>query len=515
MLDVSNHVNPLIDKVKLTPEDDPSDFYYEPDSLFERPLIVRGTRKQVVPYPAIHKMQELTVSALDSVMETLRATEDFETVYLQSVSKLQPVAIKEEGFFLQVDVATVDIPETRNLFIPFDGSTVGFKRLSTLLGIPYAFSKKNPGHLNEINFSTWKDKICEEKHRELPICLILARKQIVSVEHEGSFYECNVVMTILSTPSAKKADGSNSLIKTDISFQVPILHKILPILVETVRGAIPDSALKLHSIGFGFDGSNRGDHYVKFLLDSPALRFEVEDDSYIPTLCIRSNFTGEDKKGIGRIFVSISLMKLLCQNGAMIPIPEEHLKEIRDNFVNKMLRVNSITADNPDFSKYVLKYSKQFKKKFTDFGCGLTLHEFLTSFQTSDFMSVLKIFLDCKDTVIPQTLQGLKTPFKSVPDEDFVDAVETLGNKHGVKPAVSKAVILEYLAGKQDGLTLFPDSYSVVNYMTYFAQSLDAKTQIEHEKKVIAFGSELVSALVHKTQYKKEALGRYLSMLRD
>lgn len=506
---------PVVEKIKFTKEDDLSEFHYEDNVLFDRPLVVRGTKKQYIPYPSINRMQTLDEGTLPTIIASFKQVEDFDSVYLQSISNLNPISIKDEGFFFKVKVELTDRTEEKNLFVPFDKSTVAFKRLSTMLGIPYKFSLKNPGHLNEKNFGTWKDRICEEKHKDIPVCVIYSKSRTLEVTHESQIYTCNVVMTLLPVGTIKKADGSVSLIKKDISDQIPILHKILPTFVDGIKQELPGTKVILHSVATGYNGDNRGDHFAKFLLESPDMKWKIGEDEYMPTISLRSNFTGDDKKGMGETTIALSLIKLTCSNGAMITLPEEHLVGIRDQFVNKLLELNRIGKDHKDYQKHYLKYSKRFKKKFADFSCSISLHDLLTNFKNSDFISLLRVFMSCKDTVVQKSFEELKVPLGEIRDEDFVEVVETLSKRYKFKPDLTKAVILEYLASKQDCVVSFKDAYSIVNYITYLAQAYNSKVQSEIERKVVAFGLALTGALVHKAHYRIETLARYQGMIRQ
>lgn len=507
--------SPTVEKIKFTKEDDISEFYYEEDVLFDRPMVVRGTKKQYVPYPTIKKIQTLDDGTLKEVVDTLSKVEDFDSVYLASVSNLNPIAIKEEGFFFQVKEELINRTEERNLFVPFDESTAAFKRLSGMLNIPYNFSKKNPGHLNEQNFSIWKDKICEEKHKNIPVCVIYSKVRKADVTHNGNTYSCNVVMTLLPVRTIKKADGTVSLIKKEVSDQVPILHKMIPAFSEGVKQELPNANIVLHSVAYGFNGENKGEHFVKFLLDSPDMKWKVGEDNYVPTFSLRSTFTGDDKKNIGMVHISLSLMKLACANGLMVALPEEHLQAIRDSFVNKLMDINKIGKEHKDYQKYFLKYNKQFKKKFTDFGCTISLHDLLTNFKNSDFMSLLKVFLTCKDTTVQKSFEELKVPFGDIREEDFVEVVETLGKKNKLPNKVISAVILEYLSSKRDGIMNFQDAYSITQYISFLGQAYSSKIQSEIERNVVRFGIGMVGALVHKAHFRQEALSRYRGMLKN
>jgi hypothetical protein len=102
---------------------------------------------------------------------------------------------------------------------------------------------------------------------------------------------------------------------------------------------------------------------------------------------------------------------------------------------------------------------------------------------------------------------------QNIRDEDFVEVVETFSKKNKFKPEMHKAVILEYLAGKRDGIDVFPNAYALVNYMTYLSQAYNSKIQQDIESKAVSFGKDIVSALVHKAQYRQETLSRYQEML--
>jgi hypothetical protein len=507
---------PVVEKIKFTKEDDLTEFQYEEDVIFDRPLVVRGTKKQFVPFPAINKMQVLSEDSLETIMNSLKQSEDFGSIYLSSISNLVPVAVEDKGFWVSVAEENTDTTNYLELFIPFDETTIAFKRLSTLLKIPYSFSKKNPGSLNEENFVLWKDRICEASRKDMPICIIYHKTntiEVPTVNPELPVVTCNIVMTIIPVASVKKADGGSSLIKKEIADQVPILHTLIPSVVNGLKKEIPGAKIILHSIATGYDGSNRGDHYVKFLVDSPELKWVVGNDEFMPTIALRSNFTGEDKKGIGHVSISLSLMKLACANGLMVEIPEQHMQNIRDNFVNRLLQLNNVTPQHPQYSKYLLKYSKQFKRKFSNFSCNMPLNEARTNFENSDFLTLMKVFLSCKDTIIEPALAELKTPMQNIRDEDFVEVVETFSKKNKFKPEMHKAVILEYLAGKRDGIDVFPNAYALVNYMTYLSQAYNSKIQQDIESKAVSFGKDIVSALVHKAQYRQETLSRYQEML--
>lgn len=512
---MSNLFTPPIEKIKFTKEDSMEDFHYESDVFFDRPLVIRGTKKQYVPYPDIKKMQTLEEGTLETIVQEFERQEAFEVIYLRSISALNPIAIKSEGFFFQVTEELADSTKEHFLFVPFDESTVAFKRLSAILGIPYAFSKKNPGSLNEINFSTWKDRICEEKGRDLPVCIVSHKTQLVNILHEGASHYCQTVYTFLPISSIKKADGSLSLIKKKLSDQIPVLHKLLPAFVEGIQKEFPNVKTILHSVATGFTGGNKGDHYVKILLDSPDLKWDVGGDEFQPTISLRSNFTGEDKNTLGSAFLSVSLMKLTCQNGMMIPLPEENLQTIRDTFVDRLMSMNKIEKDHKDYQKYFLKYSKKFKKKFADFGCMVSLHDIQTNFQGSDFCTLLKVFLSCKDNLVEKSLEDLKVPLGEIKDEDFVEVVESLSKEYKLPSQITKGVILEFLASKQDGIISFPDAYSLVQYVSYMAQAYNSRIQANIERTVISMGLAVTAALVHKAHFRTEAISRYQGMIKQ
>lgn len=509
---------PSVDKVKIDIETDLTEFHYEDGQLFTQPIVVRGTRKQFIPAPLLRKMQDLNESNTPEILANLQTIEDFDFLYLASISEMNLIAIQEKGFLFQVVQ-----DKTFNLFIPFDGGdykTVSFKRLSKLLDIPYAFSKKNPYNINQVNFEFWKNKISETLKKPLAICVVFKKSSEIPLLHEMKEISANLVMTLLNVSSAKQADGSHSCIKKDLQSQVPLLHKAIPAFTDLVKSKLPEAKVILHSCEFGFENQkgSKNDHFAKFLIDHPSMKFKItrdnKEEEYMPTISLRTNFDGSSKT-YGYYETSISLMRLVCQNGMMVSLPDEYMQNLQEGFVNSLLAVNDIDPDSKSYEKMKTKYKVKFQKICKGTVSSVNFHEFLNALDKSNFAGILDAFIATgKSGKLLESFKDLEVPIVSVLDEDFVEAVENLSRIHKLPPAITKGIILEYLSSKEDGVISFKDAYSIVQYVSFIGQAFNVRVQQNLERNVVKFGIALTAALVKKNNDKMERLSKYRSMLK-
>lgn len=511
---------PIVDKVKINPEEmDPTEFHYDAEELFTKPLLVRGTKKQFVPNPSIKKMSVLDETTTEQVLNTLKHIEEMEHIYLASIADLNLTLLPEQGFLFPYKGPN---NETFNLFIPFETeafNTVSFKRLSNLLDIPYKFSQKNPSNLNFTNFDYWREKICDEKKKNIPICIVFSKDKKADVTIEGVETPCHLVYTLFQTSSVTNVDGSAGSLLRTLDTQIPVLHKMTPVFMNTMKKILPNSKYILHSCEFGFEQTkkSKGDHFLKFIVDDPSLKIKIKngekEEEFLPTISLRSNFTGETKD-FGYVNVSLQMLRLVCSNGLMLPIPESYLQSMQDAFVQRLASVNKIDPSSKGYVKTLEKYKMKFKKLFSGTVCKIPLPEFMSSFETSSFIDLFKAFLSSLSSgeLLKET-EELQVKLANVLDEDFVEAVEKTAKATKIPGSVSKAVILEYLAQKESSEIIFQNAQSIVNYVSYIGQSFPVRVQQTLEQNVVKFGKGLVTSLIHKKNDKMERLSKYTAML--
>ncbi|MFA5071273.1 MAG: hypothetical protein WC511_02770 [Candidatus Pacearchaeota archaeon] len=504
-----------VSKVKIEKDMEPSEFYYEDSHIFDRPLVVRGTKMQFVPSGLVKIMSELKEENTQEILSMLQKVENFEVHYLTSIAEMNLVAIQEKGFLFTVG----DKP----MFVSFDVgefTTFSFKRLSKLLNIPYTFSKKNPYDINQVNFEFWKNKIQETLKKPLAVCLVVQKDATVELEHNNEKVVAHLVMTILKTKSAKQADGSRAAIKKDLESQVPLLHKALPVLLTSVQSKIPTAKLLLHSIEFGFENkdNSKGDHSIKILLKSPEYSLKIPsadgiEDEYIPVLRLSTNFEGSSKF-FGYYEVSVSLMRMVCQNGLMAPIPEEFLVNLQESYVKSLVDINGDDQSKKSFAKKVEKYKIQFKKLFKGGAIKVCFSEFLNGLDKSNFLELLSAFMKAIESgKLSESFLDLGMPFGNILEEDFVDVVEKVGRKNKIPGKIIKAVILEFLSQRDDGEVSFLNAAGIVQFVSYLAQSGNSMTQNIIEQNVVKFGLGITSLLVKKQTDKIDKLEYYNRIL--
>lgn len=494
-------------------------FVYDANQNLSQPVIIRGTNRIFRSAPGLNIEDKPSVSKLDELIEKTREID----THLR-LQRLPSVAA------IKIDIVTPEVitfrVEGRDDTFYFETpiakkNPLAFKRFSSFLAIPYAFSKKNPTFLNKVNFDYYLRTALVTQQNPLPIDLVYDADpneiSYIPTTPEGEQVDgaevkkvqAYRVSNVLKAPRARGRSKDDTPVETPpIATRIPFFSDILAGVKNQLTEFAPEIEPQLQAYSLGYDDTNKGRHFARITFDSPATNFDLFGEKYQLGLNVETDFSG-DSKDFGNVGISFILFRQICSNGMMAAWDTSDQAKMRDTYVLEQLQAAGFEmADAQDGgSEDALDIRRQSEARFhVIFGAGgltIPVAQANAGLDTSNFTLGLKFFLESK-TLQEARLQALKNQFQEIEEEDFIRAI------HGVQdafklasPELVKYFIIEYLAGEVTGKQQFRTPFDVVNFFTLLGRSYDTAVVADIERKAIGFAMELY-ARVNQTKAEKE-----------
>ena len=495
------------------------DFQYDLQQNLSQPVIIRGTNRIFRSAPGLNIEDKPSKESLDTLIERAREVD----THLR-LQRLPSVAA------IKIDIVTPDVitfkVEGRDDIFYFETpiskkNPLAFKRFSSFLQIPYAFSKKNPTFLNKVNFDYYLRNATVTQQKPTAIDLVYdAEPNEISYlpttaegqEVEGSEVQkvqAYRVSNVLKAPRARGRSKDDEPVETPpIATRIPFFSDILAGVKNQLHEFAPEIDPQLQAYSLGYDDSNKGRHFARIVFDSPATNFDLFGEKYQLGLNVETDFSG-DSKDFGNVGISFILFRQICSNGMMAAWDSADQARMRETYVTEQLQAAGFTIEDAqdggvEEAVDIRRQSEaRFHVIFGERGIQIPVAQANAGLDTSNFTLGLRFFLESK-TLQEARLQALKNEFAAIEEEDFIRAI------HGVQdsfklasPELVKYFVLEYLAGEVTGKQQFKSPFDVVNFFTLLGRAYDTAVVADIERKAIGFAMELYSR-VNQTKAEKE-----------
>jgi len=503
-----------MEKANLS-EDDRRDLLYKDSIGFGTPVIIRGTNRQLVPFQDMVSFENPSEKKLTALADACSGVDMSLTMTtIDNISELEIKSITDTTMVLYHE-------KTENHFfldMPQLEESLPLKKFSTLLGIPYSFSKKNPAFLNRLNLEYWSKALTEAEGKQIPVDIVHI-KEMATMENpeddiENPLTKGYMIVNLLKAVTIARGRGNTEVVRSTLPERVPLWSNILRNVDAEVKKYDNECAAKLQSYSVGYKGSNKGRHFARLLLDSPESEITIGKDVFQLCLNLESDFSGQHKD-FGKTNIDFGLFRQTCSNGMGVVWNEEQKEQIKGEYVANYLKAQGVTEGDEAYDKIVAEASSKFKLMFSKTGMQIPNGFANSLMEGSQMQQLIKIFFEAKD-YIKGKIEELNVRFpEAMLESEFVETAHDAAQHLKVSPEVTKFFILEFIAGNMAKEQKFKTPMDCLNFLTYICRAYDTKIQMQVEKQAYTFATMLAAALVHQSNIKKKTYMSYLAQVKE
>jgi hypothetical protein len=367
-----------------------------------------------------------------------------------------------------------------------NGVSMPFKTFSSCLTVPVSFSKRNPGDLNEINFKYYQDK---DSDVLVPIKIIHDKEQKLFEFKDKSGIARHVSAHRIETLIKGKVKDLTETM--DIRNEIPLLHKILNNVRKEIYSINPEIEIKLHSYLLGYDGFNKGRHFIRLVLDNQEYIEISNDEMYQFGLDIETDFSGNNKDA-GTVFIMPTLFRVVGETAFNIPFDKDIFLNTMDAYAKDKLCKDNIGVENEVYEKKLDYYIEEFTSRF-DAGCAyIRVQEINYDLSRMGFKTYLNNWINLEQNIVNLRYRLAKTKenlsevrrTKNQFITDILLASKKLDFK--AKEAI-KYIILEYVAGIVSDEQVFEDYLDIIHFLNMIGLAYTTDIQREINQKVFQF----------------------------
>jgi hypothetical protein len=306
--------------------------------------------------------------------------------------------------------------------------------------------------------------------------------------------DAHELRNLLPAPRARGRQSSVDTNTPPLSARVPLLSSILEGVVKQIKSVNSGVEPLLQSHSLGFDGSNKGRHFVRMLFDHPDLTFKDATGSEVKlALTLDTDFSG-DAKDFGQVRATFGLFRQICSNGMAVQWSDADRAAMCAQYVQAELgRLGFGPSYTSDGAKKVRQDAEAtFYAIFDSGGLKVPVAVANANLDTVTFTLGLKYFLE-QQGQLQKLLDQLKTPLPAAQsDEDFCQAARQAAIKTGLRsPELLKFFIVEWLTGQMASAQNFKTVGNVVNFLTFLARSYPPEVIVDVERKAQTFALNL------------------------
>lgn len=490
------------------------DYYYENDSPFNNPLLVRGTNKQLTPYANMMSFGENESCSVNDLARMCKNVDDnLRILTVDNISNISITHINDTYMILECNDETYVISTVK----PEKQENVAFKAWSETLKVPYAYSKKNPGFLNEANFQYWKEFLTSAQDTQIPVDIVFMKEPVdITLQGEEDVLDevikAHLVVNILKSNVIYERKGVITEIEhPQIEEKVPLLSRILSNIESQIKETHSIVEVQAQQYSLGYTGINKGRHYVRLVLNNTGADFEVDGDTFVPAITIESDFTGKSKD-FGYVLLNFSLLRQVCSNGLVVSWNEKQKENLKDAFIVNYCDNRGITKGSEFFVDTVEEAASKFNILFSNNGIRIPVNVANSTFSKSLFNQVFDFFLKSLKPLEDSLSELSDVEFDEdiIDEKEFVSTVHNLSSSMQIPAEVVKNFIIEYIVGTmQYKDQIFTTPMDIVNYLTFVCRAFDSSIQLDVEKKAYAFAYALMQIFIYNKKHENSVYEDY------
>lgn len=360
-----------------------------------------------------------------------------------------------------------------------------FKTFSSCLTVPVSFSKRNPGDLNEINFKYYQDT---DSDVLVPIKIIYNNeiKEFDFQDKNGN--DRHVLAYKIETLIKGRTKDLTETV--DIRNEIPLLHKILNNVKEEIYVVDPEVDIKLHSYILGYDGFNKGRHFVRLVIDNKK-SIGINDEMYQFGLDIETDFSGNNKDA-GTVFIMPTLFRVVGETAFNIQLDSDVFLNMMNAYTEGKMSEDGIYPEDESYDTKLNYYIEEFTSRF-DEGCAyLRVKEINRTLSIGGFRKYLNSWINESENInhlryrMSKTKENLSELRRN--DNQFITDIILASKKIDFKAKEAiKYIILEYVAGVVSGEQIFEDYLDIVHFLNMIGLAYTTDIQRDINQKVFQF----------------------------
>jgi len=491
-----------VDEVRKFALSNRPDHLYSDQRDLTEPLVVLGTRKTLVAHPGVE-----TPANIDPQQEVegWNAARAFEQSLTQTRTKLRDLtltAVTETHVILRV--ADPEIYLTLRCPDPLTDPPE-LSAFVALIGIPYAYAKKNPGTLNHANIHYHLTVAAKTTDPEDEVLLIhRTNPEHHAVTEPGSTISRQVtalpIFTFITAGKRHPLAGGASA-TTELAAPTKIHEQITAICAEQ---GLPAT---LVSRARGYDGSHKGTHTMRYALGGEHATAEIAGDTYQLGLDVIAKALRKDTTDGGdQVAVRFILYRLVCANGMTMELPAGETATLADAAAEAAAQRLPPGSAEEDRAAARARAAVQFHILTSPDGMKVPVAMANDAMRDTPLGALLPHLVTLLPSIATHTEEQLTVPLDTDTDE-LVSTIEALGKANKVPGDILKWALCQLVASADAGEPTFRTPLDVLNFVTLTARAYDAATAVRTEAAATAMAYALAAATMEGA--KVPAAARY------
>jgi hypothetical protein len=470
-----------IEKVKLKDPNNRVKYFYKNTLKFDGPIIIRGTKKQLLPYKNLISFEEEEYLGIQEFIQSITQIES--SLRLENINNLSELEI----FYLNdkyIILKKVGIDKFFAISTETSTENPVFEKWSKLLRIPYTYSKKNPAFLNNMNFSYWKDNLNDVKSIMNSIDIIYINDPIqILFEDKDQTIQAHLILNILQSEIIKMEDGRMEAVSSKIEDRIPLLGCIIPCIIHNIENLFPDNKVEIQEYSLGYLGDNMGRHYIKLIINQ---FIEYETESYKPSIIIDVDFIGKNKD-FGNINILFGLTCVENHQNIIFNFDER----IRDSLGEFILE---------EYTKDKVSLEMRFNQILLNKGLSFSIEELQNELLNEEgriLTKTIEYYLKSIN-IFKLGLSDLNTSLGNSDSDIFISIAYDIFHKIKFPKDIFKYFMIEYLVGEEDiQEQIFKVFKDMLDFILLLSKAYPSKIRIEIERKVFYLVKGITDILIH------------------
>lgn len=463
---------------------------YSPHIDFSEGVAVRGSSRIIRENPLIASQGHET--NLVTLNHAANQEDDLRLFVFGKVDQIKLVQVLSDRIlFASIPVEEGAQPIYFYFPMPIENESAPLKALTRVLGVPYAFTVKNPGYLNLANFSYYHEQARSAISKASPdIIALYDLKQTMTFTIEAQQPESldapytppqNVTAHYVHTLYVEKTRldvGENPAY-----MRAPLMASFIADFIEHPEIARMMPNLRVCAADLSWSKHNKGRQMYRVTLDSHPL--VIEEEVYYPGILVESSLLGVGSRDFGDTTVSLQLFRVVCANGMTVVLPAEQTQDILQSA-----------------RRALDEHERDLLEDYTMSTEGITLNNrvFNSKAGLSVVVKLVHSLLELSDVLCSELRRMHDEKFLRHDPEAFVKEFRQLASEMKLPGALMKNFLTEYVADVVSGDSTFVSGMDLINYLTLTGRAYETQALAAVESKAFALTKELARRMTVRAQ---------------
>lgn len=463
---------------------------YSPHIDFTEALAVRGSSRIVRENPLI--ASEGHQQNLAALTRAANQEDDLRLFVFGKVDAIKLVQVLSDRIVFS-SIPTEESAEPLYFYfpMPIENESAPLKALTRVLGVPYAFTVKNPGYLNLANFSYYHEQARSAITKNSPDILALydvAQTMTFTIESEQPestdepyVPPQNITAHYVHTLYVEKT-------RLDIGeapayMRAPLMASFIADFIEHEEIAPLSPNIRVCAADLSWSKHNKGRQMYRVTLDAHPLM--IESETYYPGILIESSLLGVGSRDFGETTVALQLFRVVCANGMTVVLPAEQTQDILQS-----ARRSLSDAERDLLEDYTMSTE------------GITLNNrvFNSKAGLSVVVKLVSSLLQLSQAISDELRRMHDERFLRSDPEAFVKEFRQLASEMKIPSPLMKNFLTEYVADVVSGDSTFVSGMDLINYLTLTGRAYETQAVALVEAKAFALTKELARRMSVRAQ---------------